>query len=149
MSGRKKLSDDQITFARMVMAKRTEALRVAAMYPSMGELAHKLGCTRRYLYEIAKGYVRKDSSGPMPTEPSMYSRLTPEEKKKASARGKANMAQFRGKLIPQPCERCGAVKAEKHHENYDEPLIVRWLCISCHRAEHASPLVNDEVEKSE
>lgn len=50
----------------------------------------------------------------------------------------------RGRLIPQPCEVCGfsgfcsdgrrAVHA--HHDNYDEPLNVRWLCKTCHDKLH-------------
>ena len=34
------------------------------------------------------------------------------------------------------CEGCGE-KAEKHHENYDEPLVVKWLCRECHLEHHA------------
>jgi hypothetical protein len=36
---------------------------------------------------------------------------------------------------PSACERCGATgrKIEGAHFNYDEPLRVQWLCISCHR----------------
>lgn len=35
----------------------------------------------------------------------------------------------------QPCEICGA-KAEAHHDNYDKPLDVRWLCFKHHRQWH-------------
>ncbi len=34
-------------------------------------------------------------------------------------------------LIRQPCEVCGQ-KAEAHHDNYGEPLKVRWLCPEHH-----------------
>ena len=36
---------------------------------------------------------------------------------------------------PTMCEECGAEnrQIEGAHFNYDEPLRVRWLCISCHR----------------
>jgi len=40
-----------------------------------------------------------------------------------------------GKLIKQPCEICGELKVEGHHDDYEKPLEVRWLCIS-HHAEH-------------
>ncbi len=36
---------------------------------------------------------------------------------------------------PTTCEECGATDRpiEGAHFNYDEPLRVRWLCVSCHR----------------
>jgi hypothetical protein len=36
----------------------------------------------------------------------------------------------------QPCERCGFMKVLAHHENYDEPLNVMWLCQPCHKQRH-------------
>lgn len=42
-----------------------------------------------------------------------------------------------GTLAPQPCEACGAAKAQAHHDDYQKPLDVRWLCQPCHRAHHA------------
>lgn len=35
---------------------------------------------------------------------------------------------LRGVLKRQPCEICGAVKVEAHHEDYTKPFEVRWLC---------------------
>ena len=40
-------------------------------------------------------------------------------------------------LVRQPCEECGAEKAEAHHDDYAKPLEVRWLCRSHHRQHHA------------
>lgn len=39
-----------------------------------------------------------------------------------------------GKLVKQPCERCGAQKVHAHHDDYSKPLEVRWLC-PLHHAE--------------
>lgn len=36
---------------------------------------------------------------------------------------------------PKPCESCGATEAAKRHDDYDQPLVVRWLCAKCHGAE--------------
>ena len=41
-----------------------------------------------------------------------------------------------GKLIKQPCEKCGDEKTQAHHDDYSKPLDVRWLCDPCHRAHH-------------
>ena len=41
-----------------------------------------------------------------------------------------------GKLLRQPCERCGCEKSLAHHEDYDFPLDVMWLCQPCHKQRH-------------
>jgi hypothetical protein len=33
-----------------------------------------------------------------------------------------------GELARQPCVICGALKVLPHHENYDNPLAITWLC---------------------
>ena len=38
---------------------------------------------------------------------------------------------------PQECSSCNvSCEPEGHHDNYDEPLNVRWLCRKCHTAHH-------------
>jgi len=65
-----------------------------------------------------------------------YGELSDAEKKKSIARSIANVYQNRGLLEKQICEGCGSESAEKHHDDYDEPLKIRWLCRECHMAEH-------------
>ena len=43
----------------------------------------------------------------------------------------------RGDMVRSNCEICGAEKAEAHHDDYNYPLRVRWLCRSCHKAWHS------------
>lgn len=62
--------------------------------------------------------------------------LTPEQRRRANARAYANSYQRRGLIVPQPCEVCGDVNAQKHHDDYDRPLNVRWFCAEHHRAHH-------------
>jgi hypothetical protein len=40
------------------------------------------------------------------------------------------------KLVRQPCVRCGNPKSHAHHESYDYPLEVMWLCPPCHKQRH-------------
>lgn len=41
-----------------------------------------------------------------------------------------------GSLIPEDCEVCKSEKTVAHHDCYDKPLEVRWLCQSCHKQWH-------------
>lgn len=65
-----------------------------------------------------------------------YRDLTPEARKKSNARAYANEYQRRGKLVRDPCTDCGASASQKHHEDYDRPLDVIWLCRVCHLKRH-------------
>lgn len=42
----------------------------------------------------------------------------------------------RGHLAPLPCEMCGTQPTHAHHDDYNRPLDVRWLCPRCHKAVH-------------
>ncbi len=56
---------------------------------------------------------------------------------KAAVYKLVNAAKRSGKLVPQPCEKCGKEeRIHAHHDNYSKPLDVRWLCGTCHHAEH-------------
>jgi hypothetical protein len=41
-----------------------------------------------------------------------------------------------GKLVRGSCEACGAVEVEGHHDDYAQPLQVRWLCHVHHKSWH-------------
>lgn len=42
-----------------------------------------------------------------------------------------------GKLIKKPCEVCGYDKyVEAHHDDYNKPMHIRWLCRNHHREHH-------------
>ncbi|WBU62103.1 hypothetical protein [Paracoccus albus] len=42
----------------------------------------------------------------------------------------------RGEITRQPCEVCGHPKTDAHHDDYDAPLQVRWLCRQHHTRLH-------------
>lgn len=55
---------------------------------------------------------------------------------KKRARNAVTYAMRTGRLVPEPCERCGDAKVEAHHDDYAQPLDVRWLCRAHHLAAH-------------
>jgi hypothetical protein len=62
--------------------------------------------------------------------------MNPANKQKIRARRTVNDAIRRGKLLRQPCAKCGALKANAHHHDYSKPLDIQWLCSPCHGEEH-------------
>lgn len=64
-----------------------------------------------------------------------YKDLPEEAKKKANARSYTREYIKRGYIKRKPCEVCGA-KAEAHHDDYDKPTEIRWLCRQHHLEHH-------------
>ena len=62
-------------------------------------------------------------------------RTDPEYRRKVLARTAA-----RKRRPDRPCEQCGAPNADRHHDDYDKPLEVRYLCRRCHIRHHADQL---------
>ncbi len=65
---------------------------------------------------------------------------SPEDRQKYRARKTVENALKAGKLERRPCARCGAEKAQAHHEDYGKPLDVTWLCPKDHKARHREML---------
>ena len=56
--------------------------------------------------------------------------------RKYAAHSLLNSAINCHRVFRKPCEKCGADKSHAHHENYDKPLEVVWLCAVCHSKRH-------------
>ena len=60
-----------------------------------------------------------------------------ENKLKRKAHQDVSYAIQKGKLTRQPCERCGTTQhVVAHHEDYNKPLDVVWLCKHHHKERH-------------
>ena len=59
-----------------------------------------------------------------------------EDKRRIQCHNAVSRAIKSGKLIRQSCERCGNENSLAHHEDYDKPLEVNWLCQICHKQRH-------------
>lgn len=77
-----------------------------------------------YCLECHAAYMRKNRKP-----------LTWAQAKRASARALARIEEQRGRIERKPCEVCGA-HAERHHDDYDKPKEVRWLCREHHMEWH-------------
>ncbi len=60
-----------------------------------------------------------------------------EQKFRDNVRVKTYHAIRNGILIRKPCEKCGELKVEAHHDDYNKTFDVRWLCIKHHHEFHA------------
>jgi len=61
---------------------------------------------------------------------------TDEQRRKDNCRSYAAVYLRRGKIERKPCEACGDLKAEMHHPDYSQPLLIEWLCRTCHLRLH-------------
>src|SRR3990167_3650568 len=64
---------------------------------------------------------------------------TPVMKKRADARLIVRLMIRHGWLKKQPCRVCGTTEhLEAHHETYEDPLALLWLCRSHHKSLHVA-----------
>lgn len=49
-----------------------------------------------------------------------------------AAHNEVRKALKTGVLCKKVCEKCGEHGTEAHHDDYNEPLKIRWLCKKCH-----------------
>lgn len=59
-----------------------------------------------------------------------------EDIRRQRAHGMVSYAIKKGELTRMPCARCGKSKTVAHHDDYDKPLDVMWLCTPCHKQRH-------------
>lgn len=86
------------------------------------------------------GYHKTDHAKKLARDASTRQRL--KDPLQVKARRDANNAVISGRLEVLPCEHCGSeLNIEKHHEDYNKPLDVTFLCRKCHILVHNPQLV--------
>lgn len=102
-------------------------------------------CTKLYVkghYRAHKDHYReyeraRDKRAERKAAKLKYSRARKQRfPHKAKANSMVGNAIRDGRLIRQPCEVCGEQRTEAHHDDYNKPLDVRWLCFVHHREHH-------------
>ena len=58
------------------------------------------------------------------------------DRRRSKAHSAVAKAIRNGLLTPKPCQWCGEEKSLAHHDDYDQPLNVIWLCQPCHKLRH-------------
>ncbi len=88
--------------------------------------------------EKVRAYDRERGKNPkrMKAAAAISAAWRKEDKRRTRAHNAVTRAVRKGDLIRQPCVRCGEVKSVAHHEDYDKPLEVVWLCQPCHKQRH-------------
>ena len=79
-------------------------------------------------HDSALAQVKQRQATPKYRAQEQIRRERPESRRKQRARSAAYRALRNGLLVRQPCETCGSFEAQMHHDDYDQPLVVRWLC---------------------
>lgn len=108
---------------------------------SDGHLNKCIKCTREDIYqnrykkrEYYRAYSKKWSSKPENVEKRKeYYRQYP---LRYAAKEIVKNAIKKGTLIKKACEKCGELKVDAHHDDYYNPLGIRWLCRSHHKEWH-------------
>lgn len=124
--------------SKLTEAQRTEAKRLIAIGLKHTDIASYFNVTKQYIGQIAKEVPRLS-----PRCPRRQPRRRGRALKQDSASRLVGEAIARGILHPQPCEVCGKTDPKlgrrsihAHHDDYDKPLEVRWLCSQHHREWH-------------
>ena len=85
--------------------------------------------------QAAKNYYATEAGRQAQARSDKRYKAKPTTQKKVRAKEAIKRAVRRGDIVRQPCEICGST-AVAHHDDYDKPLDVRWLCPSHHKQWH-------------
>jgi hypothetical protein len=87
----------------------------------------------------ARDYYHKHKAKARAKWNKMRSNNLPKMKAREALRYNVKM----GYMKKKPCEKCNELKVESHHEDYEKPLEVIWLCRKHHLEIHNKTLHNN------
>ncbi len=88
------------------------------------DIASQYNVSTQYIYQV----IRRDKE---------RKAGVPTKSQRANIAAQVLTAIQKGLLIRQTCEICSAKKVHAHHDDYNYPLKVRWLCEIHHKAWHS------------
>lgn len=112
---------------------------------SIEAVANQYGISRQAMWKaLSRRGVAMRQRAPTGPENRFFSHGTGYGPDKQAAKTEVMKAVRAGRLSRQPCEICsrdpkatdGRSLVQAHHDDYTQPLQVRWLCQKCHHREH-------------
>jgi hypothetical protein len=138
----KKILSNCKNCGKVFYARRGEVLRGYGKYCS-------LSCSSKANYKPKnhKGSNNPNWKGGISKNNYHYKLLQIERyPEKIKARVIAQRAIKSGKLIKKNCEVCGDTDTHMHHDDYNKPLDIHWLCRKHHREIHHGMNFNKKTE---
>lgn len=133
MAGKlKKLSEQQVI----------EAVTAYDSGQSLADIAHVFGITRQGAWDLLRRRTAMRSNKRFAADNHFYRNGSRADQK---AHDKVEKAVLAGRLVrPDNCDQCGSAGSfadgrsaiQAHHDDYNKPLQVRWLCQKCHHQWH-------------
>ena len=121
--------------AEFYKGKRTQTWCKACKLEYQKEYIKRPGVRKRFK-DYRDGYYNRPEVKERIKEYVKECEKHPEYKLKRVARNYLRYRVRQGEIIKEPCVMCEQPQAEAHHPDYNQPLIVVWLCPSCHRELH-------------
>jgi hypothetical protein len=142
----------QVHRKQCFVCHRSQALDDFPNHPGMtdGHLNRCKECMRAYKKEHRarygeriREYEKRRAQAMPPHRRAVYARqhakYIARHPKKWAAIRKVNTAVAHGHLVKAPCVICGSTtRIHGHHDNYEHPLDVVWLCHKHHLERHCS-----------
>lgn len=140
---------------KLTTEQAAEAVRMYDAGMSIGEIAAFYAVSRQGMWDLLR---RRTTMRPQQRTgaDNHFHRGT---KADDAAQNIAEKAIERGVLIPKPCEVCGANgvmkdgrrEVQAHHDDYNKPLDVRWLCQKHHHEwhKHNKPIGREVPKESD
>jgi hypothetical protein len=137
----KKMTEDQVT----------EATKMYENGFSLQEVGDFFNVSRQSMHDLLKRRIKLRPQARFGEDNNFYRGGKSSDQKTWNITEKAIA---RGKLVPKPCEVCGVVGEmsdgrnliQAHHDDYNKPLDVRWLCQKHHFEWHQS---NTPIKRKE
>ena len=128
-------------FKKMTEEKVTEAIAMYQRGLSLADIGAFYGVSRQSIWDVLRRRIDLRAHLKYGGENHFYRGGI---KSDSHVHDITEKAIKRGVLHPQPCEMCGEeyrfkdgrLAVQAHHDDYNKPLEVRWLCQKCHHAWH-------------